>query len=558
MIAIRAEIDAGRPRGSGRPSDNPLRERAAHRRRAWPATWDAPVLPARRRPSRAGVDPRTKYWPPVRRIDGAYGDRNLVCSCPPPEAFEELSIRRRPRANGLAGGRPRGAGSGARARAGSPSAGTRRAGAGLLLQTALGGMRCRSSGTWLTMPTARPPLAQPVEHAHHLLQAARRRGCRSPRRRTASRGRTRRPPRDTTSAEAERQGQRRHERLATGQGGGVAALPGPGVHDVQAQPADRRRAAPSASECTSSYRPAGHLAQPLVGRRGDLLQPGGQHVRRQPHPQGVVPARALGAAEQARAPRGSAPAAAPRRPRCSRSARRDASSAPAAVSHDGDPASRLGVVRLGQLLRGRPAPAGPAAVPARAATIASAASRAATAARSASRRRRSPPAGRRGPASGRTAASAPATVGEPGLPRDALRPPATRLRVQGGRRGRDPGAPAAAPRAPRRGPRAGGVGRATLGSVAARGVQPCRQGPLERPRAGQALAGGRALLGGRCVPARRRGRARAGSASIRSASARRLPRRTIGLLGGRRPRRRAAARPRRRPARRRPAGPRRA
>ena len=30
---------------------------------------------------------RGKYWPPVRRIDQAYGDRNLVCSCPPPEAF---------------------------------------------------------------------------------------------------------------------------------------------------------------------------------------------------------------------------------------------------------------------------------------------------------------------------------------------------------------------------------------------------------------------------------------------------------------------------------------
>ena len=30
-----------------------------------------------------------KYFPPVGRIDGAYGDRNLVCSCPPPEAFEE-------------------------------------------------------------------------------------------------------------------------------------------------------------------------------------------------------------------------------------------------------------------------------------------------------------------------------------------------------------------------------------------------------------------------------------------------------------------------------------
>jgi glycine dehydrogenase len=29
-----------------------------------------------------------KYWPPVGRIDGGYGDRNLVCTCPPPEAFE--------------------------------------------------------------------------------------------------------------------------------------------------------------------------------------------------------------------------------------------------------------------------------------------------------------------------------------------------------------------------------------------------------------------------------------------------------------------------------------
>jgi glycine dehydrogenase len=29
----------------------------------------------------------SKYWPPVRRIDGARGDRNLVCTCPPPEAF---------------------------------------------------------------------------------------------------------------------------------------------------------------------------------------------------------------------------------------------------------------------------------------------------------------------------------------------------------------------------------------------------------------------------------------------------------------------------------------
>jgi glycine dehydrogenase len=32
---------------------------------------------------------RSKYWPPVGRIDGGYGDRNLVCSCPPMEDLAE-------------------------------------------------------------------------------------------------------------------------------------------------------------------------------------------------------------------------------------------------------------------------------------------------------------------------------------------------------------------------------------------------------------------------------------------------------------------------------------
>jgi glycine dehydrogenase len=31
---------------------------------------------------------RGKYWPPVSRIDNAYGDRNVVCDCPPMEAYE--------------------------------------------------------------------------------------------------------------------------------------------------------------------------------------------------------------------------------------------------------------------------------------------------------------------------------------------------------------------------------------------------------------------------------------------------------------------------------------
>ncbi|MGW2442100.1 hypothetical protein ACWCY1_36115, partial [Streptomyces goshikiensis] len=35
-----------------------------------------------------GVTATEKYWPPVRRIDGAFGDRNLVCSCPPLDEYD--------------------------------------------------------------------------------------------------------------------------------------------------------------------------------------------------------------------------------------------------------------------------------------------------------------------------------------------------------------------------------------------------------------------------------------------------------------------------------------
>jgi glycine dehydrogenase len=30
-----------------------------------------------------------KYWPPVARIDNAYGDRNLMCTCPTPESYAQ-------------------------------------------------------------------------------------------------------------------------------------------------------------------------------------------------------------------------------------------------------------------------------------------------------------------------------------------------------------------------------------------------------------------------------------------------------------------------------------
>ncbi|MFN8076420.1 MAG: aminomethyl-transferring glycine dehydrogenase [Kineosporiaceae bacterium] len=86
MIAIRGEIEqvaAGRwPAG-----DNPL-VNAPHTAQALAGEWEHPYTRAEAA-FPPGVDPRAKYWPPVRRIDGAFGDRNLVCSCPPVESFAE-------------------------------------------------------------------------------------------------------------------------------------------------------------------------------------------------------------------------------------------------------------------------------------------------------------------------------------------------------------------------------------------------------------------------------------------------------------------------------------
>ena len=80
MIAIREEI--GRI-GSGDMdrSDNPLRK-APHTSAALAGEWEHGYDRAEAA-FPAGVSPGSKYWPPVRRIEGAFGDRNLVCSCPP-------------------------------------------------------------------------------------------------------------------------------------------------------------------------------------------------------------------------------------------------------------------------------------------------------------------------------------------------------------------------------------------------------------------------------------------------------------------------------------------
>jgi glycine dehydrogenase len=85
MIAIRGEIDKVGA-GDWTVDDNPLRG-APHTAECllvdkWehPYTREVAAYPL-------GKGFRPKVWPPVRRIDGAYGDRNLVCSCPPVESY---------------------------------------------------------------------------------------------------------------------------------------------------------------------------------------------------------------------------------------------------------------------------------------------------------------------------------------------------------------------------------------------------------------------------------------------------------------------------------------
>jgi glycine dehydrogenase len=87
MIAIRQEIskvaDGTWPKG-----DNPLAN-APHTAAAVSADEWGHAYPRSVAGYPAGVDRASKYWPPVRRIDGAYGDRHLVCSCPSPSAYED-------------------------------------------------------------------------------------------------------------------------------------------------------------------------------------------------------------------------------------------------------------------------------------------------------------------------------------------------------------------------------------------------------------------------------------------------------------------------------------
>ena len=87
MIGIREEIRRVQA-GEWPVEDNPLRG-APHTAASLVDKWDHPYsrdLAAYPMGLTPGVHDR-KVWPPVRRIDQAHGDRNLVCSCPPIEAY---------------------------------------------------------------------------------------------------------------------------------------------------------------------------------------------------------------------------------------------------------------------------------------------------------------------------------------------------------------------------------------------------------------------------------------------------------------------------------------
>jgi glycine dehydrogenase len=88
MVAIRSEA-AAIESGEADPIDNPLR-RAPHTLAAVTAdAWERPYSRSQAA-FPAGDDQRqNKFWPAVARIDNAYGDRNLVCTCP---SVEELAL----------------------------------------------------------------------------------------------------------------------------------------------------------------------------------------------------------------------------------------------------------------------------------------------------------------------------------------------------------------------------------------------------------------------------------------------------------------------------------
>ena len=98
MIAIRAEI-AAIAAGTMDKADNPLKNAPHTAREVTSNEWSH----AYSREQAAFPLPfvaASKYWPPVKRVDNVYGDRNLVCTCAPLEAYARAAEQSHSRSGG--------------------------------------------------------------------------------------------------------------------------------------------------------------------------------------------------------------------------------------------------------------------------------------------------------------------------------------------------------------------------------------------------------------------------------------------------------------------------
>jgi glycine dehydrogenase len=89
MIAIRAEI-AAVAAGRMDRADNPLKNAPHTAAEVMADTWRHGYSRQMAAFPLAFVA-AAKYWPPVKRVDNVYGDRNLVCTCAPLEAYAEAA-----------------------------------------------------------------------------------------------------------------------------------------------------------------------------------------------------------------------------------------------------------------------------------------------------------------------------------------------------------------------------------------------------------------------------------------------------------------------------------
>jgi glycine dehydrogenase len=86
MLAIRQEIDEI-ARGDMDPQSNTLSNAPHTCDVVTSSTWDYTYSREKAAYPLAYIKDMGKFWPTVSRIDSAYGDRNLICTCPPVEDF---------------------------------------------------------------------------------------------------------------------------------------------------------------------------------------------------------------------------------------------------------------------------------------------------------------------------------------------------------------------------------------------------------------------------------------------------------------------------------------